>query len=343
MLEINKDYFYEKLEQLLKTDSPSGFTMALMQKVKKWTEDLGYGYEATPKGTAVITIPGKSAEKTVALSAHIDTLGAMVKSITPRGTLKFTLVGGPIVPTLDGEYCRIYTRDGNVYTGTFLSTSPAMHVYKDSSTLARTPETMEVRLDEVASTKNDVLDLGISNGDFICIDPKTTFINGFVKSRFLDDKASVACLFGIMEALSRTDTQPNFDTKIIVSVYEEVGHGAAYMPPEVSEVLAVDMGCIGDDLTCTEYDVSICPKDSSGPYDYNMTSKLIDFAKDSALNYAVDIYPYYSSDVSAAMRAGNNIKGALIGPGVHASHGMERTHYYALEATMKLVWRYLCD
>ena len=343
MLSINKDYFYEKLEHLLKTDSPSGFTMSLMHDVKQWTEALGYDYEVMPKGTTIISVPGKSSKKTVALSAHIDTLGAMVRSITANGTLKFTLVGGPIVPTLDGEYCRIHTRDGSVYTGTFLSTSPAIHVYKDATTLARTPETMEVRLDCEVSSKEDVSALGIENGDFICIEPKAVFTNGFVKSRFLDDKASVACLFGVLESFSRTHTKPDYDTKIIISVYEEVGHGAAYLPPEISEVLAVDMGCIGDDLSCTEYDVSICPKDSSGPYDYEMTSKLINAAKSNKIRHAIDIYPYYGSDVSASLKGGNNIKGALIGPGVHASHGMERTHYSALEATMQLVGCYLCE
>lgn len=340
-IEFNKSYVLEKAQSLLLTDSPSGFTHNVMAKIASWTESLGYDFEQTNKGGGIITIEGQDHMKTVGLSAHVDTLGAMVRSISSTGTLKFTLVGGPIVPTLDSEYCKIYTREGKVYHGTFLSTSPAAHVHKEASTLARTPETMEVRLDEVVHSKQDVLNLGIGVGDFICIDPKTTVINDFLKSRFIDDKGSVAILFGVMEYLSRKGIQPKYKTKIFISNYEEVGHGASFIPEDISEMLAVDMGCIGEDLSCTEFDVSICAKDSSGPYDYQMTSDLIEFAKENELKYAVDIYPYYGSDVSAALRAGHNIKGALIGPGVHASHGMERTHYTAMENTMKLVYLYL--
>ena len=340
-MEINKPFFLDFLSQILLTDSPSGFSKNVMTLIEKQAIDFGYAFEYTHKGNGIITIEGLDNSKTVGLSAHVDTLGAMVRSISAAGTLKFSLIGGPIVPTLDSEYCKVYTRDGKIYTGTFLSNASSMHVHKESSTLQRTPDTMEVRLDEVVKTKEDVVNLGIQPGDFICIDPKLTVVNNFVKSRFLDDKASVACLFGVMENLYKKGLKPQYKTKIIISTYEEVGHGAANIPSDIEELLAVDMGCIGEDLTCTEFDVSICAKDSSGPYDYDFTSKLMVLAKTNALKHAIDIYPFYGSDVSAALRAGNNIKGALIGPGVHASHGMERTHYSALENTMKLVYHYL--
>lgn len=184
--------------------------------------------------------------------------------------------------------------------------------------------------------------LGISAGDFIFIDPKTTITeSGFIKSRFIDDKGSVACLISLLELMKRENVVPTYTTKIFISTYEEVGHGSSYIPPDITEMIAVDMGCIGDDLSCSEYDVSICAKDSGGPYDYNMTTRLIDLARENNINFAVDIYPMYGSDVVAALRGGNNIKGALIGPGVHASHGMERTHYSALENTIKLLYLYL--
>jgi len=340
-MEINKPFFLDFLSKILMTDSPSGFSKNVMALIEQQAIAFGYAFEYTHKGNGIITLEGLDNSKTVGLSAHVDTLGAMVRSISSTGTLKFSLIGGPIVPTLDSEYCKIYTRDGKVYTGTFLSNAPAMHVHKESSSLQRTPDTMEVRLDEVVKTKEDVMNLGIQAGDFICIDPKTTVVNDFVKSRFLDDKASVACLFGVMEALYKSGLKPKYKTKIVISTYEEVGHGAAHIPSDIEEMLAVDMGCIGEDLTCTEFDVSICAKDSSGPYDYDFTSKLLALAKANNLKHAIDIYPFYGSDVSAALRAGNNIKGALIGPGVHASHGMERTHYTALENTMKLVYHYL--
>ncbi len=340
-MQIDKSYFLDLIQRILTTDSPSGFTMQVMKLIEEESTHLGYDFEYTKKGGGIITIPGESDEKTIGLSAHVDTLGAMVRSISSDGNLNFTLVGGPIVPTLDSEYCRIHTREGKIFTGTFLSKAPAMHVYKDSSTMTRTPETMFVRLDETVKSKEEVKALGIQVGDFISIEPKTTIINDFVKSRFLDDKASVACLFGVMAFLSNNQIKPAYTTKVIISAYEEVGHGASYIPSDVEELLAVDMGCIGEDLTCTEYDVSICAKDSSGPYDYEMTSRLITLASANELKYAVDIYPYYGSDVSAALRAGHNIRGALIGPGVHASHGMERTHYSALENTMRLIYHYI--
>lgn len=341
---INKEYVLQKAKDLLEFDSPSGFCFDIMDKIHTWVEELGYNFEFTNKGCGVITVPGKSNKKVIGLSAHVDTLGAMVRSITSSGTLKFTLIGGPIVPTLDAEYCRIRTRDGKTYTGTFLSTSPAAHVFEDSASKKRDSQNMEVRIDEVVKSKEDVESLGISVGDFIFIDPKTTITeSGFIKSRFIDDKGSVACLISLLELMKRENMVPTYTTKIFISTYEEVGHGSSYIPQDITEMIAVDMGCIGDDLSCSEYDVSICAKDSGGPYDYNMTTKLINLAKENNISYAVDIYPMYGSDVVAALRGGNNIRGALIGPGVHASHGMERTHYSALENTIKLLYLYLTN
>ncbi len=313
-----------------------------MKKIEEIAKGFGYKFETTRKGCGIITVKGESDEEVIGLSAHVDTLGAMVRSITSDGKLKFTLLGGPIVPTLDGEYCIIRNREGKLYSGTFLSTSPAAHVFEDSSSKTREPKNMEIRIDEVVKSKEDVEKLGICAGDFVFIDPKTTITeSGFIKSRFIDDKGSVSCLMGLLELFNREKITPKFTTKIFISVYEEVGHGSSYIPKDITEMIAVDMGCIGDDLNCTEYDVSICAKDSGGPYDYNMTTKLVNLAKENHINYAVDIYPMYGSDVGAALKGGNDIRGALIGPGVHASHGMERTHYNAFENTIKLLHLYL--
>ena len=343
-LGINKKYVLDTAKELLEYNSPSGFCFGIMNIIEEKAKGFGYDFETTNKGCGIITVPGKSNEKVIGLSAHVDTLGAMVRSITPSGTLKFSIIGGPIVPTLDSEYCTIRTRDGKLYSGTFLSTSPSAHVFEDSSTKKREPKEMEIRIDEIVLNKEDVKALGICPGDFIFIDPKTTITDsGFIKSRFIDDKASVAALMGLLELMSRENVIPSYTTKIFISTYEEVGHGSSYIPSDITEMIAVDMGCIGDDLSCTEYDVSICAKDSSGPYDFNMTTALVNFAKENDISYAVDIYPMYGSDVSAALRAGNNIRGALIGPGVHSSHGMERTHYKALKNTIKLLYLYLTN
>lgn len=340
--QINQDFLRDTLIFLFNTHSPSGFCHELIEAIEKRIAPYGFEFEVTQKGCGIITIPGLNEGPTLGLCAHIDTLGAMVRSITSHGTLKFTLLGGPIVPTLDSEYCTIRTREGKQFTGTFLSTSPAAHVYDDSGTKKRDPQNMEIRIDERVSSKEDVLALGINNGDYIFIDPKTTITtSGFIKSRFIDDKGSVACLLSLIDYYAKTGERPKQTTKIILSVYEEVGHGSAYIPDDIQELIAVDMGCIGDDLSCTEYDVSICAKDSAGPYDYHLTNKLVDLAQSHKIPFAVDIYPYYSSDISAALKGGNNIKGALIGPGVHASHGMERTHFDALEGTIRLLYHYL--
>ena len=336
-----KDYVLNFATELLAIDSPSGYCMEAIQFVKKEVEQLGYMTSLNAKGNLIIDIPGKL-DKTVGLSAHVDTLGLMVRGIKSNGTLIFTPIGGPILPTYDGEYCKIITRDGKSYTGTILSNETSVHVHKEASTAERNSDKMHVRIDEHVKNKDDVLKLGIQNGDFIVIDPKTRILdNGFIKSRFLDDKISVACIMGILASLKANQITVGCNTKIIISTYEEVGHGSSQIPAEIEELIAVDMGCIGEDLVCTEFDVSICAKDSSGPYDYELTSKLIELAKDEKLNYVVDIYPMYGSDVSAALRGGNDIRGALIGPGVAASHGMERTHWDGVDATIRLLMAYL--
>jgi putative aminopeptidase FrvX len=343
--ELNREYILGLLNDLLATPSPSGYCMEIMKQIREETAKLGFELEMTPKGNAIITLPGKeSSNEVIALTAHVDTLGAMVRSIKPSGMIRFTPIGGYSMHTVEGEYCRIHTRDGRVYEGTVLSTKPSVHVYSDVRDWKREEANMEIRIDESVKTKEETENLGISVGDFISWEPRTRILpNGWIKSRHLDDKASVAALFALMEWLKREGKAPAKTVKIILSTYEEVGHGSSYIPPDVTELIAVDMGAIGDDLTATEHDVSICAKDSSGPYDYPMTSKLIELANRENIPYAIDIYPYYGSDASAALRGGSNIRAALIGPGVHASHGMERTHADAVVNTAALLLAYIME
>lgn len=329
-------------EEILLIPSPTGYSELILPYLKSRLDGMNLNYEVTPKGNLMIHIKGHNDSKHIALSAHTDTLGLMVRSIQPNGTLKVTTLGGITVPTLDGEYCNVITRNNTMISGTILYQSPSSHVYKDANTGNREVDKMFVRLDEVVKTKSDVEALGIQNGDIIAIDPKTQVTkSGFIKSRFLDDKISVAILFGLLTEMAQSHQKPQFDTSIIISTYEEVGHCAAWIPPTISEMIAVDMGCIGEDLACTEFDVSICAKDSSGPYDREMITLLKHMAEAKSLKHVIDIYPMYGSDVSAALRGGANIKGALIGPGVMASHGMERTHIDAVEATYELLKSYL--
>lgn len=334
------DYILAFAKEILSIPSPSGYCANVISRIRKEADRFGYESVLTKKGNAVITVPGQT-PYVLGLSGHVDTLGAMIRSISADGAIKFTSIGGPIWPTLDGEYCTIRTREGKDFSGTFLSVYPASHVFKESGTAERSPEKMYVRLDEEVQTAKDVAALGIAPGDYLFFDPKTVITeSGFIKSRFLDDKISVAILFGFLKHLSENHIVPVPTLKIVISTYEEVGHGASYMPV-VDEFIAVDMGCIGDDLSCTEQMVSICCKDSSGPYDFKITSDLVNLAKTNQLPYACDVYPFYGSDVSAALRGGQDLRGGLIGPGVHASHGMERTHAKGIENTLRLLLAYV--
>ncbi len=339
---FDKKYVLNIAEEILKIDSPSGYCKDVIEFVKHECEKLGYNFNVTKKGNGVVSIKASSSEKTVGLSAHVDTLGLMVRSITSDGTLKTTAIGGVNYATFDSEYCKIKTRFGKTYTGTILSDEPSVHVYKNASTEPRNDSTMNVRIDEVVKNKEDVEKLGISAGDYIFIDTKTTVTDsGYIKSRFLDDKISVAMILGLLKKWKEESIVPKNNIEIFISTYEEVGHGLSHLPTELDELIAIDMGCIGEDLNCTEHTVSICAKDSSSPYNYELTTNLIQLAKDKSLNYVVDIYPMYGSDVSASLRAGHDFKGALIGTGVHASHGLERTHFDGIENSMKLLHYYL--
>ncbi|EOT25717.1 M42 family metallopeptidase [Enterococcus saccharolyticus] len=339
---FNKEETLSFLVELLAINSPTGYTKQAIDFVQTTVESFGYETIRTPKGNLMVQVAGQDTTQTRGLSAHVDTLGLMVRSINSDGTLALTKLGGPLTPTLDGEYCDIITREDTVYTGTILSNTPSIHVFPDASTKTRDIDNLVVKLDERVTNKEDVQALGIQNGDIVAYDPKVVVTDsGFVKSRFLDDKASVAILVSLLKTLKQEHIVPATNLTFIFSTYEEVGHGAAWIPADITELLAVDMGCIGLDLECTEYDVSICAKDSSGPYDYEMTTRLVQYAKENDLNYAVDIYPMYGSDASAALGGGANIRAALIGPGVASSHGMERTHVDAIENTFKLLVAYI--
>lgn len=341
---LDQEYVLDFLEEILNIPSPTGFTHHIMKRIEDEATALGFTFSYTHKGCGVIHVPGENSSRTIGLTAHADTLGAMVRSINSKGTLRLTPVGGYMMNSLENEYCTVHTRDGRVYSGTILTTHPSVHVYADARDFKREEANMEVRLDELVRSKDDVEKLDIGTGDFVSFNPRAVVLdNGFIKSRHLDDKASVAALFGMLESMHRSHWKPACNVKILITNYEEIGHGGSYIPQDIEELIAVDMGAMGDDLACTELDVSICAKDSSGPYDYHIVSKFIELAKRDNLQHVVDIYPFYGSDASAALRGGNNIRAGLIGPGVHASHGMERTHIQAVMNTARLLSAYITE
>ena len=341
---MNENYVLEKLETLLNIPSPTGNTEKAIGFVEEEFQKLGISTRRNNKGALIATIKGQNQEKEVTLSGHVDTLGGMVKEIKSNGRLKITQLGGYVWSTVEGEHVVIETLGEKQYTGTVLTTKASSHVHgSETDELKRNMDNMEIRIDERVSSKEDVLGLEINVGDFVYFDPRATITpSGFIKSRHLDDKAGVVAILAIAKYLVENNITPNYTTNFFISNYEEVGHGAsASIPEKTFEFIAVDMAAPGEGQTSDEFSVTICAKDSSGPYDYELRKRLINLAKDQGLNYKIDIYPYYGSDGSAALRAGHDIKVGLIGPGVDASHSFERTHIEAIENTVQLGILYL--
>lgn len=334
-------YILEETTKILAIDSPSGFTKKAASYVMQEYEKLGYKPTQTVKGGVICEIGGEG--NALFMEAHMDTLGAMVCDINANGSLKLSPLGGMNPNNAEAENCMIYTREGKTYSGTFQLKNASIHVNGDFNKTERTFDTMEVVLDENVSSKEDTLKLGIMAGDVVCFDPRTRITeSGYIKSRFLDDKLSVGILLGFAKYVK--EEKINLPRKVYqhITVYEEVGHGgAASIPDEVTEVLSVDMGCVGEGLTCSEHQVSICAKDSRGPYDYDVVSNLIAAAKSANLDFAVDVYSYYGSDADVALVSGHDVKHGLIGSGVYASHGYERSHKDGVWNTFRLLTEYL--
>ena len=337
------DYCVEETKKILAIDSPTGFTNAVADYVMDQYESLGYCPVKTEKGGVLVDLGGKEKENAILLEAHIDTLGGMVAEIKGNGRLRLTALGGLNPNNGEAENCRIYTRGGKVYEGTFQLNNASIHVNREYSEAKRDFNGMEVVLDEKVESKSDTESLGIMVGDIVAFDPRTRVTeSGYIKSRFLDDKLSVGIFLGFAKYLKENNITPERKIYQHITVYEEVGHGACgTVPAGTTEILSVDMGCVGDGLNCTERQVSICAKDSGGPYTYDVVTDLINAAKENNIDFAVDIYPYYGSDADAALSAGYDVRHGLIGAGVYASHGYERSHIDGVENTLRLMIAYL--
>ena len=336
------DYVMKTAQDLLAVPSPSGFTHMAAEFVKKEFENLGYKPQITQKGAVLVKLGGKDDENAVVLAAHMDTLGGMVCQIMDNGHLKLTNIGGMNPNNAEAENCKVYTKSGKVYDATFQLENASVHVNGEYSDTKRTYETMEAILDEPVKNKEDVKKLGIMTGDFVCFDPRTVVTeSGYIKSRFLDDKLSAAILLGVAHSVKEEGWKLNRKVTLLFTVYEEVGHGGSFVPADTEEMISVDMGCVGADLGCTEHMVSICAKDSGGPYNYELVTELSNLAKSEGLDYAIDVYPHYGSDVEATLHSGYDIRHGLIGAGVYASHNYERSHMDGVENTYKLLKKYI--
>ena len=337
------EFAWEQTETLLATDSPSGYTAKAAAWVKESFEKLGFTAVITAKGGVLVDLGGQDRDDGLLLEAHADTLGGMVAQIKGNGRLRLTPLGGMNANNGEAENVWVYTRGGKVIDGTLQLCNASVHVNGDYSSAKRDWNAMEVVLDEDVNSADDTRKLGIEVGDIVCFEPRTRRTkSGYIKSRFLDDKLSVGILLGFAKYLSDNGITPKRRTWVHVTVYEEVGHGgSASVPQGVTEAISVDMGCVGDGLQCTERQVSICAKDSGGPYSYEVVGRLISAAKATGADYAVDVYPYYGSDVEATLRSGVDIRHGLIGAGVYASHGYERSHMDGVYNTLKVLAGYL--
>ena len=335
------EYAARQAMELLAIDSPTGFTARAADWVQRAFEELGYTARRTAKGGVLVDLGGRG--EGLLLEAHADTLGGMVAEVKNSGRLRLTPLGGMRAENGEAENVRVYTRSGRVIEGTFQLCNASVHVNGEYANTKRSYDTCEVVLDEDVKSADDTRALGVEVGDIVCFEPRTRITgSGYIKSRFLDDKLSVGILLGLAKFMKDKDLTPRRRVYAHVTVYEEVGHGgAASVPQGVTEAISVDMGCVGDGLRCTERQVSICAKDSGGPYSYEVVGRLMDAARREKADYAVDVYPHYGSDVEATLSAGNDLRHGLIGAGVYASHGYERSHIDGVWNTLKVLKGYL--
>lgn len=337
------DYIMEQAQNLLAIDSPSGYGKEVTEYLLSQLHELGIEAHRTEKGGVIADLTETCGENGILLEAHCDTLGAMVTSIKANGRLSLTNIGGMKPANAETENVRIITKSKGIYEGTCQLCNASVHVNGDYDKTERSWDTVEIVIDEAVSKKQDVLDLGIRPGDYVCFEPRTRITSsGYIKSRFLDDKLSAAILLGYAKYLKEEKVETKRPVYAHFTMYEEVGHGGSASVPEgVTEAWSVDMGCVGDGLDCTERQVSICAKDSGGPYNYEIVSELVRLAEERGIDYAIDVYPHYGSDVETTLRAGHDLRHALIGPGVYASHGYERSHRDGAVNTFRLIQAYL--
>lgn len=339
---FDQEFTIRCFEKLVNTPSPVGYYVEMNPVIEELAAQFGRAVTYDNKSTAYITLDGQDNSKTVMVGAHLDTVGLVVRRIDSDGTLRVRLLGSPNLNSLEGETVTIHTRGGRSYTGLMTCQAHSIHAFKECRTMERNVDNMMILLDERVSCREDVDKLGIHHGDPISVVPRFQFTeSGFLKSRFIDDKASVACCFTLLKYLTENQLKPKYRTIFAFPYGEEVGIGGSYIPAGVSEFVAMDIGLICPDCEGNEYSVSICAEDNRAPYDYELTSRLIRMAEKMGLKYAVDTFFLYGTDADAAIKGGNNLRAAAFGMAVYCSHGMERTHIDGINQTIDLLAAYV--
>ncbi|CAN5354833.1 M42 family metallopeptidase [soil metagenome] len=345
LFEISVDYLTQTLVDLLNTPSPTGDTEYAISFVEGELMSMGVPTRRTKKGALIAEIEGLRSDSPRGMTAHVDTLGGIVAEIKSNGRLRLDALGGLMWPAVESEGVSIATRSGRQVRGSLVLTNGAAHVNDKAGSTPRTADTMEVRLDERTSRAEETRMLGIEVGDFVYFDTRTEQSEaGFIRSRFLDDKACVACAMAAIKSLVDAQVTPAQKAVFLFSNYEEVGHGGVDgLPDDLAELIVLDMGCIGDGLQGDEFHCSVCVKDRGGPYSKSLIDKVRGLADRRGIDLKFDIYPHYSSDGTAYWRAGGQAPVALLGPGIDTSHGYERTHVDSLRDTAQLIAEYLVD
>lgn len=341
-MKTDMSFLLDVMQKLIETPSPTGYYVQMKPLLEQLAASLGYTVTYDNRDTAYITVEGVDTSKTVCVSSHADTLGLMVRGINADGTLRLRPVGGINFANVEGENVTVHTRGGKTYTGMLVCAHHSSHAFKDAKTMERNEDTVFVLLDETVKGVNDVKALGIRNGDYVSIDPRFILTKGgFIKSRFIDNKAAIACAFTLLKELAESGKKPQHTTIFAFSFYEEIGFGGVVVPSCVSEYVAVDIAILGPDAEGSEQMVTICAKDAAMPYDYDLTNRLIAAAERTGCSYAVDLFFRYSSDAGQAIKGGNDVKAAAFGMGVYSSHGVERTHIDGIENTLRLMRAYV--
>ena len=341
-MKTDTSFLIEAMRRFIHTPSPVGYYVEMKPVIEEYAAMFGHKVTYDNRNTAYITVEGEDVSKTVCVSAHADTLGFMVRGINPDGTLRIRALGGVQFISSEGENVTIHTRSGKTFTGMLVCSHHSSHAFDDVKTMERNENTEFVLLDEPVKSASDVRALGIRHGDYISIDPRFTLTSsGYIKSRFIDNKAAMACSFYALKYLSEQRLKPKYNTVFAFPFYEEIGIGGVFVPEEISEYVAVDIAILGPDADGSERSVTVCAKDASMPYDYELTNRLISLAEREGCDYAVDLFYRYGSDASQAMRSANDIRAAAFGMGVYSSHGVERTHIEGIENTARLLLAYV--
>lgn len=342
-MELHKEQFLDDLKRYLEIPSPAGYTDQCMDALKKDFKETGFQIIETNKGAFILCIPGEDESQIRMITAHVDTLGGIVKAITPSGRLRYHKLGGGSYQATEGENCTVFTLDGKAYRGSAVPDHASTHIYGDlARTVQRNEENVSIRLDEKVFSAQDVHAIGIEVGDIIAFDTRFEFTEKeFIKTRYIDNKACVIVLLHLARYFAAAAEKPKHPVHFYFTNYEEVSHGVSHVDPKVSEIVALDIGTVGGNQQSDEYSVCIAAKDNKGPYDYSLRKRLTLLCREHEIPYKVDVYNRYGSDASAAVHQGRDVRHACIGPGVDATHHYERTHWESMMATSNLVYRYL--